>query len=134
MTNCNRRLRSDRPLCTLRTSIDPLLPSRTIYNPKHTTKTPNMLVVRLAAFILQICLMDASLLFRSNKRLEIPALKIFTNADMESLLLQLEEPKVLTFKGISPKAFYNFEKEFNLTYSAYVPKEDLNIDTFLLGE
>lgn len=81
------------------------------------------------SILLNIYYSSASLLFWSSKNIDIPAVKRFTNDNLEELLIKLNKPKVYAFKGnYAPATLFSLQKENDIKYTSYVPTSDIFIE------
>lgn len=83
----------------------------------------------LFSILLNTCYSNASLLFWSSKNVDIPAVKRFTNEDLQELLLKLNNPKVFAFKGnYAPETLFSLQKENGIKYTSYIPTSDVSLE------
>lgn len=70
---------------------------------------------------------NCGVLLWSAKQFRLPALKVMTDDDLNTLITYLDNPKVVIFKGDPNKYSAELEHLILDKYTAYVPTEDLSL-------
>lgn len=83
----------------------------------------------LFCIVLNICFGDASLLLWSSKNLAVPALKRFTDKDLQDLLIKLDNPKIIAFRGsYVSEILSSLQRTQDIKYTSYIPDSDVFIE------